>query len=323
MKLLRLMLSVFFLFPVSGFSFDFPAGVSSDRFSTEILWKGFSGLPANERPRVILVMGGGGAKGLSHIGVLRVLREEHIPIDEIAGVSVGAMIGSLHAAGVSETDLERMAYEVGWDKLTDTSKTSALQMILHDELLSTEGIETYLNKYLGNKSFADLLIPFSCVVTDIRTGERVVMKEGSVAFAARASATIPGVFKPVPYRQRLLVDGGLVDNLPTDIVTRKSGWDLIIAVLPKADKLPSENLTVFRSLVRAVEIQGGTFTKENRKNADVLIEPEVGDVSISDLRRSRDCIEAGTLAARRMALEIKGQLLQRILENQNFGKGRP
>ena len=292
-------------------AFDLPEEMSEKRFATEVLWKGFLGLPPEERPRVIVVLGGGGAKGLSHIGVLRVLREERIPVDEIVGVSVGALIGSVYAAGITDTELEMMANEIGWDALTDVSRASAVRMILSDELLSTQGMETYLKKHIGDKSFADLPIPFSCVATDIRTGERIVLKEGSVAFAARASATIPGVFRPVPYRQRLLVDGGLVANLPTDIVVKKKEWDVVLAVLPKADKLPSENLTVFRSMSRAIEIQGGVFMKENRRLADVLIEPEVGDISIVDLRRYREGIEAGTLATRKAALALKSLLLSR------------
>ncbi|MCG3205002.1 MAG: hypothetical protein KCHDKBKB_01719 [Elusimicrobia bacterium] len=307
--------------PRSVCGFELPAGVSQERFSAEILWKSFEALAPSERPRVILVLGGGGAKGLSHIGVLRVLKEERIPIDEIVGVSVGALIGAVYAAGVDDAELEVMAHEIGWDKLTDVSQTSALRMILSDELLSTQGMEDYLKKHIGEKTFMDLPIPFSCLATDIRTGERVILREGSVAFAARASATIPGLFKPVPFRQRLLVDGGLVDNLPTDIIENKRPFDVVLAVLPKADKLPSEKLTVFRSLSRAIEIQGGIFMKENRKYADIVIEPEVGDISIIDLKRSRECIEAGTLASRRWALDIKNLLLRRAREA--LGKNRP
>lgn len=295
------------------FGIDLPAGVAASRLNTEVRWKGFQTLTPSERPRVILVLGGGGAKGLSHIGVLRVLREERIPIDEVVGVSVGALIGAVYSAGLTDIDLENMANEIGWNKLTNVSRVSAVKMLLSDELLSTGGMESYLKQRIGDKMFGDLLIPFSCVATDIRTGERVFMKEGSVAFAARASATIPGVFKPVPYRQRLLVDGGLVDNLPTDVVFPRAGYDVIIAVLPKADKIPSENLNVFRSLMRAIEIQGAVIMKDNRKAADVLIEPEVGDVGITDLRRSRECIEAGTLATRKAALEIKDLLVDRYV----------
>lgn len=294
------------------FGLEMPDGVSEQRFATEVLWKGFRALPPAERPRVILVLGGGGAKGLSHIGVLRVLREEGVPVDEVVGVSVGALIGAVYSAGLTDIDLESMANEIGWGKLNRVSQAVAMKMVLSDELVSTAGMERYLTAHIGEKTFADLRIPFSCIATDIRTGERVVLTEGPVAFAARASATIPGVFKPVPFRQRLLVDGGLVDNLPTDVVAARAGYDTVVAVLPKADKLTSENLTVFRSMARAIEIQGGVIVKENRKNADVLIEPEVGAVGITELRRSRECIEAGTLAARKSVLQIKQLLIDRL-----------
>lgn len=300
----------------SAFAIELPDGVSRERFNTEVKWKGFQTLGVSNRPRVILVLGGGGAKGLSHIGVLRVLREERIPIDEVVGVSVGALIGASHAGGLTDIELESMANEIGWNKLTKVSQTTALKMILSDELLSTEGMERYLQRHIGDKTFADLPIPFSCVVTDIRTGERVILNEGSVAFAARASATIPGVFKPVAYRQRLLVDGGLVDNLPTDVVSARADYDVVVAVLPKADKLPTEKITVFRAMARSIEIQGAATVRENRKMADVIIEPEVGDIGIADLRRSRECIEAGTLAAREAALEIKNLLMKRYASHR-------
>ncbi len=299
---------------VSGIAsaFELPAGVSEKRLATELAWKSFGKLSPDERPRVVLVLGGGGAKGLAHIGVLRVLREEHIPIDEIVGVSVGALIGSLRAAGISDEELEAMAGEIGWNNLSSFSKANAVKLFLSDELFSTQGMENYLKSHIGERTFADLPIPFSCVTADLRTGERVVFREGSVAFAARASATIPGVFQPVPYRQRLLVDGGLVDNLPTDIIQSKKPWDVVVAVLPRADRLPNDKLTVFRSLTRAIDIQGRVIVRENRKNADFFIEPEVGDVGIADLKRSRDCIEAGTLATRKEALALKAMLLKRL-----------
>lgn len=309
--------AVSLLLAVSAFSFELPSGVSEKRFSTEILWHAFEKLKPADRPRVILVLGGGGAKGLAHIGVLRVLREERVPIDEVVGVSVGALIGSLRAAGIGDEELEQMASEIGWNSLSSYSKTNAVKLFLSDELFSSQGMENYLKARMGEKTFADLPLPFSCVATDLRTGERVVFKEGPVAFAARASATIPGLFQPVPYRQRLLVDGGIVDNLPTDIAEPKKDWDVVIAVLPRADRLPAEKLTVFRSLTRALEIQGRVIVRENRKSADFVIEPEVGDVSIADLKRSRDCIEAGTIAARKAALELKALLLQRLLEKKS------
>jgi NTE family protein len=287
-----------------------PAHVSRERLATNALWDQLRNKPVGERPRVILVLGGGGARGLSHIGVLRVLEQEHIPVDQIVGVSVGALIGALYASGLSVDQIESMAQDIGWKNLTDFSRFRLLKLILTDELLSTSKMEAYLDKKLGGLYFNDLKIPFVCIATDIRTGERVVFKEGPVAFAARASATIPGVFKPVPYRHRSLVDGGVVDNLPTNIITVDDN-DFVLAVLPKVESEQKEVTTVLKTLVRSVEIQKDTMMQERKKDADFLIEPNVGDVSMVELDRYKECIDAGLLETRARVLALKKTLLQR------------
>jgi hypothetical protein len=116
---------------------DLPTGVSEQRLAVETLWRGVRQLPLGQRPRIILVLGGGGARGLAHIGVLRVLEEEQIPVDEIVGVSVGALIGSLYAGGLTAEKIEMMAGEIGWSHLTNYSRTSFARMFVSDDLLST------------------------------------------------------------------------------------------------------------------------------------------------------------------------------------------
>lgn len=290
-----------------------PAHVSRERMGSEILWEQLRTQPIGKRPRVILVLGGGGARGLSHIGVLRVLEQERIPVDQIVGVSVGALIGALYAAGLSVDQIESMAEETGWKNLTDFSKVRLLKLIMSDELLSTSKMEAYLNKKIGGLYFSDLKIPFVCLATDIRTGERVVFKEGPVAFAARASATIPGVFRPVPYRHRSLVDGGVVDNLPTNLVTIDDN-DFVLGVLPKVQGESKEVTTVLKALVRSVEIQKDSMMTERRRHADFMIEPNVGDTSMVDLNRWKFCVEAGLIETRRQGLALKKMLLKRAHE---------
>ncbi len=296
--------------PLGWANVVWPSHTSSERVAADILWDRIRREPVGKRPRVILVLGGGGARGLSHIGVLRVLEQERIPVDQIVGVSVGALIGALYAAGLSVDQIESMAQEIGWRNLTDFSRFRLLKLILTDELLSTNKMEAYLHKKLGGLYFHDLKIPFVCIATDIRTGEKVVFKEGPVAFAARASATIPGVFKPVPYRHRFLVDGGVVDNLPTNLIAVDDN-DFVLAVLPKVQLEMKDADTVLKTLVRSVEIQKDTMMFERRKDADFMIEPNVGDVSMVELDRSQECIAAGLREARLQALELKKRLIQR------------
>jgi NTE family protein len=313
-KLVRALVASFLAFAPIHAQPQMPTGVSAERFAAETMWKSLKKMPAGERPKVILVLGGGGARGLSHIGVLRVFEEEGIPIDEIVGVSVGALIGALYSSGIPVDQINTMAREIGWGNLTDYSKTAMMKLILRDELLSSNGMEAYLKQHLGERTFADLKIPFACVATDIGTGERVVFREGPLVLAARASATIPAIFKPVEYRHRLLVDGGLVDNLPTDVANVPGVNDVVIGVLPRGDMAITNKASVFRSLVRSIDIQKDIIIESKKKSADFVIEPDTGSVSMVDLGRSADCIEAGTVAARKAALDIKALVLSRMLK---------
>ncbi|WP_413854108.1 patatin-like phospholipase family protein, partial [Candidatus Ruminimicrobium bovinum] len=159
-------------------------------------------LPKEKRPKVILVLGGGGARGFAHVGVLKALREANIPIDMVVGTSMGALVGSLYCSGVKIEDIENIAEDIKWNDISNLNVTSLITMLTSEKLLSTKKMEEYIARMIGDKYFFQLDIPFVCVATDIKTGEKIIFKEGPVAPAARASATIPGIFEPVSYRQR-------------------------------------------------------------------------------------------------------------------------
>jgi len=156
-----------------------------------------------------------------------------------------------------------------------------------------------------------LKIPFVCAATDLQTGERVVFREGPVVLAARASATIPGLFSPVIFRHRYLVDGGLVSNLPTDLV-RSIGADIVVASDVSSDYSNVEPTNVLSTITQAVYIQGQQINRENRSLADVIITPDLQNISPMDLTRSAECIDAGSRAARRGVLEVKRLLIDRF-----------
>jgi NTE family protein len=300
---------------------ELPSGVSETRLAVEAVWPHIVLSRPSDRPRVVLVLGGGGARGLSHIGVLRVFEEERIPIDEIVGVSVGALIGALYAGGMDTDQIEKMAGNVGWSQLTNVSRFRFFRLFMSDDMLSTAKMETYLKKHIGDLTFSELKIPFSCVATDIRSGQRVVFQNGPVAIAARASATIPGMFQPVEYEHQFLVDGGLVDNLPTDIV-HKSDTDVIVGVLPKADEYSRDVSTVLKVLIRSIEIQKDVIINERKKTADFLIEPNLGSMSLADLAQADRAIEIGTQEARKTALDLKKLILSKMVQKESLQETR-
>lgn len=291
--------------------------LDENKFITDYLWKRTIRLAPPQRPKIALVLGGGGARGMAHIGVLKVLEEEKIPIDMVVGTSVGALIGAVYCAGEPMDKIEKMGETVNWNDLTNLSDASIIRLFVSEHLLSTDKIEKYLNDRIGKKNFEDLKVPFACVATDLVTGEKIIFREGEVALAARASSTIPGVFDPVQFRHRYLVDGGLFDNIPTD-VAKLMGADIIIAVSVAADFSKNNISNVFMILTQSIYIQGRQLEEERIKLADIAIKPDVGDVSAVDLGRSRECIDAGISAARMMVPEIKRKLIERVSDYYLF-----
>ena len=173
-----------------------------------------------------LALGSGSARGMAHIGVIQVLEAYHIPIDMIAGTSIGSVVGSIYATGASVKQMKEAALSM------KRSKTISLMdpTLPHSGLISGNRTEKILNKIaLKDKTFDDLKIPFAAVATDIKTGAKVILNQGSVIKAVRASISIPGIFTPVKYQNYYLVDGGVVDPVPVDVI-EKMGADIIIAV---------------------------------------------------------------------------------------------
>jgi NTE family protein len=231
----------------------------------------------------------------------------------IVGTSVGSIVGALTASGVPAEEIEKMGAEVGWNKLTNLSRTGVVKLLLSEELLSTQKMEGYLQRRIGNRTFADLQIPFAAVAADLRTGEQIILREGSVAVAARASATMPGVFRPVPYRHRLLVDGGIVDNLPTD-VAKLLGADIIVCINVPLDLSRNAPENVMATLNQALYIQGRVISQERLSQADVVIEPRVQDVNTFELWKSPECMAAGEAAARGALPRLRKALVERFFK---------
>ena len=176
-------------------------------------------------PKVGLALGSGAARGLAHIGVLKVLEEEHIPIAAIAGTSIGAMIGALYAAGVPLAQMEEIARDVDWRdlaRLVDPVLPGA-------GLIDGKKVARFIDELLPVQRFEDLRLPFAVTATDVETGEDLFIKQGDLLAAVRAAIAFPGIFTPVRFGDRFLVDGGLCNPVPVD-VARELGSDKVIGI---------------------------------------------------------------------------------------------
>lgn len=277
------------------------------------------------RPKIGLALSGGGAKGCAHIGVLEELERLHIPIDYITGTSMGAIVGGLYASGMPLDEMKRVVAETDWDDLLN-DRTPYRNLIARrkqeraqypieldagwkdNRVVFPAGVQPgqklgILLKYLllpvaYERDFSRLPIPFKAVATDLETGRSVILDRGKVAEAIRASMSIPGVFTPVQWGDDVLIDGGLADNLPIDLV-RSMGADIVIAV-----DLAQQNADR-RQLLSLLSIIGQTINFQTRNNvipqlkhADIVITPAVQSYGVLQFDEALHIIELGRRAAR-------------------------
>jgi NTE family protein len=249
-----------------------------------------------DHPRIGLALSGGAARGMAHIGVLRALEENAIPIDAIAGASAGALVGGLYAAGLSVAQLEAMAKKFRWRRMGRPSFSRL-------GLQSNAPMEKFLRAHLPVTRFEDLRIPFAALATDLVSGTVVVMRDtGDLPFAIRASVCLPAFYVPVRDPEgRLLVDGGLVANLPISY-TRDLGADIVIAVDVGADgaKFMEQPRTALGVLTQAFVAVERVVSQQQAPTADLIIIPRVGHIRWDQSRRADELMTIGyetTLAA--------------------------
>ena len=238
-------------------------------------------------PRVALVLGGGGARGFAHVGVLRVLEQEGVPIDLIVGTSVGSLIGAMYAAKPSSFELEWRAFHIEEDDLFDFSLFSAATGPVQGE-----AVKKVVHTNIEPKRIQDLKIPFVAVATDLGNGKRVEFDSGSIVAAIRASVSIPGVFTPAKQRGRVLVDGGVVANVPVD-VARERGADIVIASNITQNVVSEELDNVVDITLQTINVMMGRMAADQLRNADVVISPPIGDVGTMDFSQKKRCMQAG------------------------------
>jgi NTE family protein len=247
------------------------------------------------KPRIALVLGGGAARGFAHVGVIRALEQEKIPIDLIIGTSVGSLIGAIYAADVSSFDLEWTAFQLEKDDIFDFGVLNAVAGM---GFAKGDKLEAWVKSHVKTANIENLKIPFAAVATDLNWGYKVVLDQGSLARAIRASAAIPGVFQPVQHQGKILVDGGVVDNIPIS-VAKARGADIVIAV-DISGNLGNTNITNLLGVsLQATNIMFALNVEQSKKNADILITPSgIGDVGMLDFTQKKRCMQAGIEATR-------------------------
>jgi len=311
--------------------------------------------PQFERPKIGLVLSGGGAKGGAHIGALKVIDELNIPIDLIVGTSMGAVVGGLYASGYTANEIEKLLTEIDWESIL-RSKIDRSNLYYRrkrdDDLFLIKEVLGYANgeaqlpkgvvqgyrlyQYFKQltidkeplKSFDNLPIPFAAVSTDLMTGKRIVLRKGDLAEAMYSSMAVPGIFSPVEVDNLFLIDGGVVNNLPVE-VAQEIGADILIVVNVGSPMYTKEEIKSFADVLDQLSniyVQGNvTKSIELLSDNDILIRPDLGDISTADYHKISETILPGEFATRSQSYQLDqlayGQPYKKSPSNKIYIKG--
>jgi NTE family protein len=256
----------------------------------------------DRRPKVALVLGGGAARGFAHVGVIRALERQKIPIDLIVGTNTGSLFGAIYADRKSASELERTALVLEERDIFDYNFINPIQGFVRGDRL-----EEFVAKNLSIDDIERLKIPFAAVATDLQKGEVVALQSGSVARAVRASNAIPGIFSPVAHQGKLLADGGVLDNVPVD-VARKMGADIVIAVDLGDGMQEAQVNNIFDAIVQSLYLAARQNSEAKLKQADVVIRPKLANAGLMDFSRKKELLALGVQAAEQALPAIRAKL---------------
>lgn len=265
--------------------------------------------------KIGLALSAGAAKGLAHIGVIKVLQENDIPIDFIAGTSAGAIVGGGFASGLNVSEITNLAAKASWLKLGRFAFSRF-------GLLSLEPMRAFVKANFKAQRFEDCQTPFACIATDLQTGDKITMQErGDLANAILASCAVPGMFVPIEYNGKKLIDGGIVEFTPTNTV-RNLGANFVIAVDVIADdsRLAATPQTAVGVFFQSAMLLLKTAASFQHNYADVVIRPQVGHIRADEVGRAAEFIEAGETAAREAIADIKQKLENAKLAQKEFSQ---
>ena len=255
--------------------------------------------------KIAVVLGAGASKGFAHIGVLKVLESNKIPVHMIIGTSAGSFVGSLYAYGYNAFELQKLSFSIEKGDVVDL-------MIPDNGFIKGEKLEAYINRILKNTPMEKLKIPFYAVATDIQSGKEVVFGSGNTGTAVRASCSIPGIFRPVNISGKLYVDGGVVSPIAVD-AAKKFGADIVIAVDIAGDIDSSRPEGTIETILQSITIMYSKLAAIQLSKADVVIKPKVGYISSGDFSKRHEAVlegEKATLEALPKIQEIVNKLKQ-------------
>ncbi|WP_071459337.1 patatin-like phospholipase family protein [Bacillus massilinigeriensis] len=250
-----------------------------------------------KRPKIGLALGSGGARGFAHLGAIRVLKEEGVPIDLIAGSSMGAMVACFYGAGLDITKLYKLASAFRRKYYLDFTVPKM-------GFIAGNRVKELIRIFTHGKKMEELDIPVSVVATDLLSGEKVIFKEGPIDEAVRASISIPGIFVPVRRNGRILVDGGVADRIPVS-VAREMGADIVIGIDVSHVKANAEISSIYDVIMQSIDIMQMELVSHRKVASDIMIQPRVEMFSSRAFTNIEEIIQIGEQEARRHISEIK------------------
>lgn len=248
--------------------------------------------------KIAVVLGAGASKGFAHIGVLKVLESNKIPVHMIIGTSAGSFVGSLYAYGYNAFELQKLSFSIEKNDVVDL-------MIPDNGFIKGEKLEAYINRILKNTPMEKLKIPFYAVATDIQSGKEVVFGSGNTGTAVRASCSIPGIFRPVNISGKVYVDGGVVSPVAVD-AAKRLGADIVIAVDIAGDFDSSQPEGTIETILQSITIMYSKLAAIQLSKADVVIKPKVGYISSGDFSKRHEAVLEGEKAALEALPKIQG-----------------
>jgi NTE family protein len=278
-----------------------------------ILFFVFSCAPREIQPppkpaKIAIVLGAGASKGFAHIGVLKILESNKIPLHMIIGTSAGSFVGALYAYGYNAFELQKLSFAIEKDDIVDLT-------IPDNGFVKGEKLEAYINRTLRNAPMEKLRIPFYAVATDIQSGSEVVFGNGNTGTAVRASCSIPGIFRPVNISGRMYVDGGVVSPVAVD-AARRLGADVVIAVDISGDVATTAPTGTIDTILQAITIMNSKLSAIQLSRADVVIKPRVGFIGSADFSKRHEA----TLEGEKATLEVLPKIQEIINKLRQEGR---